>query len=92
MWSSCGSPRFLLADVKPRVLSVSIECYQLRVTGQIGGAYDNHWALINMQLSALPPPISDLILEYKAEMEAYEHWIEFLNMIFNNLLWPGHVT
>lgn len=45
-----------------------------------------------VKLTDLPHDLVWLIMEYKREMEAHEHWLRFLRLIFNNLLWPGFVT
>ena len=40
-----------------------------------------------MKLDDLPHDLVWLIMEYKREMEDHEHWLQFLKVIFGNLLW-----
>ena len=42
-------------------------------------------------LQDLPHELRWLIMEYKREMEAHEHWLRFVNVVLRNLLWPGFV-
>ena len=44
-----------------------------------------------MRLRDLPHDIVWIIMEYKREMEAHEHWENFINVVLANLLWPGFV-
>jgi hypothetical protein len=44
-----------------------------------------------MKLQDLPHDLVWLIMEYKAEMEAHEHWVRFIEVVLRNLLWPGFV-
>ena len=30
-------------------------------------------------------------MDYKREMEDHEHWLRFLQLVFNSLLYPGFV-
>ena len=39
-----------------------------------------------------PNDIWQIILDYKRQMEDHEHWVRFLEVVFNNLLWPGFVV
>ena len=39
----------------------------------------------------LPTEIANLIRQYIREMQDHEQWLRFLNLVFNNLLWPGFV-
>ena len=43
-------------------------------------------------LDDLPHELVWLIMEYKREMEAHEHWLFFRDIILRNLLWPGFVV
>ena len=92
MWAPCGGTGILLADEQHPIPAIPIECHKLCESRQASCSDDNHRALIKMKLSDLPHDLVWLIMEYKAEMEAHEHWVRFIEVVLRNLLWPGFIV
>ena len=44
-----------------------------------------------VKLTDLPHDLVWIIMEYKRDMEAHDHWDRFIQVVLRNLLWPGFV-